>query len=220
MKAFIISGGEADDRFVRDLLAETPDAFIIAADRGLNCLHRIGVVPNQILGDYDSTSVELVDAYFKKGVPVERYKAEKNFTDTEAAIHFALEKGFRELVILGACGGRLDHFLSVVQGLLIPLQAGAYAMVADPFNRIILLNHSLTLQRAEVFGKYVSLLPLSEEVTDVTLTGFKYPLDHYLLKKGSSIGVSNEIVSSEARISFSAGIVILIMSKDKENMQL
>ena len=220
MRTWIIAGGDVNDDFVSRMLSKRTDDFIIAADRGLNCLNRIGIVPDEILGDYDSVSDELVEAYKKTGVPVLRYKAEKNVTDTEAAMNFALDSGTDEIVILGACGGRLDHFMSVVQGLYYALERGVPSSIADPENRIMLIDGPFTLQKKNTFGKYVSLLPFTSEVRDITLTGFKYPLDDYLLKKGCSIGVSNEIVSDEARISFTEGILILILSDDKEKTDL
>jgi len=216
MKHIVVSGGEADPGFVRDFLAGHPDAKIIAADRGLHVLDEIGTVPDLILGDYDSAGRELVSRYEKAGVPTEHYRAEKDFTDTEAAVRKAVEEKSEGIFLLGAAGGRLDHFLANVQILLIPLKKKIPAEIDDPQNRILLLDAPLRIRKEEAFGKYVSLLPFSEKVTGITLTGFRYPLENYTLARGGTVGVSNEIQSKTAGISFTGGILMLIMSKDRE----
>jgi thiamine pyrophosphokinase len=58
------------------------------------------------------------------------------------------------------------------------------------------------------------LLPFTSEVKDLTLEGFKYPLENYCLRAGMSIGVSNEAVESECNITFQEGILIVVEAQD------
>ena len=77
-----------------------------------------------------------------------------------------------------------------------------------------MINQPLTIRKEEQYGKYVSLIPFSEKVCGVTLRGLKYPLTDYTMGGFNSLGISNEIVSDEATISFSSGELIVIESKD------
>ena len=87
-------------------------------------------------------------------------------------------------------------------------------MLVDPTNRIRLVDKQLTMQKADQFGTYVSLLPLTTQAEGVTLEGFKYPLKKYCMTSDNSLGVSNEITEETARITVKKGILIMIESKD------
>ncbi len=218
MKILIVSGGKLTASYLKSFIGEHPQDYIIAADRGLDILQRADIAPNLILGDYDSLEggkTELT-AYATKNIPILKYKAEKNFTDTEAALDEAIQRGGRnsEISILGACGGRLDHFLGNLQDLVIPLKAGVRATIIDEQNRISLLNKPLTIRKNEAFGKYISFLPFTERCEGVTLRGFKYPLENKTLVQGNSLGISNEITEGTAEVSLKSGILIMVQSKD------
>lgn len=214
MKTLIVAGGVLRPQFLKIFLKKSPQDLVIAADRGLDHLIAAGLTPDLILGDYDSTALDVGTISSGREIPVERYPAEKNFTDMEAALNVAIQKGSTEIVILGATGGRLDHFLANVQGLLLPLRAGIPARIIDEQNEICLLDGPRKLQKEAVFGTYVSFLPLTGHCEGVTLRGFKYPLVDHALEQGTSLGVSNEIVEEEATVEFQSGILVMVMSKD------
>ena len=211
----IVSGGPAEPAFVARYLEKFGSDIVIAADKGLDTCVRAGIVPDIVLGDYDSTDMRgRVDDLKRSGSYVEVYPAEKDFTDTEAAVMCALEKGAEELVILGATGGRLDHFLANLDLCLVPLRRGVKCTLADERNELCLLDRGITLCADETAGRYVSLLPFTDRVLGVTLTGMKYPLLNASLVRGSSLGVSNEVTGETARIDFREGILILVLSRD------
>ena len=211
----IVSGGPVDPDFVARYIKKFGSDIVIAADKGLDTCVRAGIVPDIVLGDYDSTGMRgRVDDLKRSGSYVEVYPAEKDFTDTEAAVMCALEKGAEELVILGATGGRLDHFLANLDLCLVPLRRGVKCTLADERNELCLLDRGITLCADETAGRYVSLLPFTDRVLGVTLTGMKYPLLNASLVRGSSLGVSNEVTGETARIDFREGILILVLSRD------
>ena len=82
------------------------------------------------------------------------------------------------------------------------------------FTRTYLKNKGFTIRKEEAYGDYVSLLPLSETVEQVTLTGFKYPVTNRAFKRACSLGISNEIVAEEAIVEFAGGIFIVVESRD------
>ena len=211
----IVSGGPADPEFVADYIEKFGSDIVIAADKGLDTCVRAGIVPDIVLGDYDSTGMRgRIDEMRQSGAYVEVYPAEKDFTDTEAAVMCALRKGAEEIVILGATGGRLDHFLANLDLCLVPLRRGVKCTLADEHNELRLLDRGITLCADEAAGRYISLLPFTDLVSGVTLTGMKYPLLDAPLVRGSSLGVSNEVTGETARIDFREGILILVLSRD------
>ena len=215
MNIAIITGGDLDEDFVNDFLKRNAMDKIIAADRGMKFCYDNLVKPDLIMGDYDSIDGKILEYYgTKTDIPMETFPAEKDDTDTEIALKKAMELGGDQIFILGAMGGRMDHFLANVQLLQMPLARGIQAYLVDSQNVIRLIDHPLTLKKCEQFGKYTSLMPFTDQVEHITLKGFKYPLQDYCMVKGSSIGISNEIKEETAEILFNKGTLIMIQSKD------
>jgi thiamine pyrophosphokinase len=139
---------------------------------------------------------------------------EKDDTDTEFAIREAIRRGADDITIVGGTGTRLDHVLGNVWLLGIGLEEGVSLQLLDEHNRIRLIDSPMILSREEQYGTYISLIPFSGEVRGVTLRGLKYPLNDYTLGGFCSLGISNEIVAEEAYIGFTAGLLLVIESKD------
>ena len=95
-----------------------------------------------------------VDELRSSGAYVEVYPAEKDFTDTEAAVMCALAKGADEISILGATGGRLDHFLANLDLCLVPLRRGVKCTLADEHNELRLLDRGITQKYYRKFFLY------------------------------------------------------------------
>ena len=131
-------------------------------------------------------------------------------------LDWILSEGASEITILGATGGRLDHFLSNLNILMKPLKQGIPAYIVDSHNRLYLIDGETTLHREQVFGQYISLQPLSEKVYPVTLTGFQYGLKDNTLTYGDGRAISNEFApeAQTATISFTHGELIVIESRD------
>lgn len=216
MKTVIVSGGWLRPAFLREKCGEEPPDLLIAADRGMDYVLEAGMVPDLIVGDYDSAGSGSAAHFRECGVPFRTYPAEKNYTDTEAAIREALGAGSTEIRIFGAAGGRLDHFLANLECLLIPLEKGVPCALIDEQNRITLRDRPFTVRREASFGTFFSFFALGESVEDLTLAGFKYPLKGHTLRKGSSLCVSNELAEEAGQVQFSRGILVMVESKDRE----
>ena len=216
----IFSGGRTDLVFAAEFMKDQKDAFLIAADRGLEALVSLGLRPNAVIGDFDSASKETIDQVnsFEKedDITVIRLNPVKDDTDTEAAVRFALENNKEpgDIYILGGTGSRMDHILGNISILGLGKDFGKKIILLDENNRIELLFEGRTILKEEAFGDFVSLIPFGDEVTGLTLKGFKYPLKNGTLKGFNSLGISNEIVSKEAHISFDSGVLIMVESKD------
>ncbi|MEI3257769.1 MAG: thiamine pyrophosphokinase [Faecalimonas umbilicata] len=106
------------------------------------------------------------------------------------AFRNALEAGCVLVDMLGATGGRLDHELSNIQLLAQGRKKGLRVTIYDAFNKIFLadaeLDPQVVFEREDLYGRYVSFLPVTETVKGITLTGFKYPLKDGYLHPGKS----------------------------------
>ena len=188
---------------------------IIAGDRGLEALYQLKIIPNHVVGDFDSVSLEILEFYKKQSqIIFHTYHPEKDNTDTDIALKLAISLKSSEITIMGALGRRMDHAIANIHILKDALETNIPCQILDEHNRIYLINKEITLEKNRVYGKYISLIPLTSEVKDLTLTGFKYPLNNYDLPIGTSLGVSNEIVENIAQIKMKKGILIVIESKD------
>lgn len=188
---------------------------IIAGDRGLEALYQLKIIPNHVVGDFDSVSPEILKFYKKQSqIIFHTYHAEKDNTDTDIALNLAIQLKSSKITILGALGRRMDHALANIHILKDGLEANIPCQIIDEHNRIYLINTSIQLEKDKIYGKYVSLIPLTSTVEGLTLAGFKYPLHDYTLPIGTSLGISNEIVTDTAHIEMKNGILIVIESRD------
>ena len=215
MRVVIISGGHMDDEFAKDWLEKNKYDCMIAADSGMNFLHKNGIVPDIIAGDFDSAKEESV-AYFQclNDVQVIKLNPVKDDTDTEFVIREAIRRGATEITVLGATGTRLDHVLANVNLLGIGLEEGVSIQLVDKHNCIRMISDTIEITKNEQFGDYVSVLPVKGDAKGVTLEGLKYPLKDADIPCFSSLGVSNEIKEDVAKISVKQGVLLVIESRD------
>lgn len=212
----IITGGKIDETFAKEYLQKESFGHIIAVDKGLETADRFGLVPDDIVGDFDTVDQKVLARYQgRPGVEILAFRPEKDLTDTQIAVEKAFEILGGTITVLGATGTRVDHMLANLFLMEKALVFGRDIFLVDDRNRIHLADRGFSLKRSEAFGDYLSLIPLSDTVYPVTLRGVKYPLTRHTMKRSESgLGVSNEIVDSEAFVEFENGILIVIEAKD------
>lgn len=215
MDCLIVSGGNTSDAFATEIIKNGGYEIIIAADSGMEFLYRVGIKPDIIVGDFDSVDSSILDYYREQEhIEICMLNQEKDDTDTEYAIREAIGRGASGITILGGTGTRLDHVMGNIALLGIGLEEGVDIELLDPYNRIRMFNRSVTIAKKDQYGKYISVIPYSDSVKNVTITGMKYPLTNCMMGGFNSLGVSNEITQEEASISFEEGIILLIESHD------
>ena len=217
MRTVIISGGRIERDFALSFLENETFEQFIAVDNGLRFCYDNQIKPTWIVGDFDTAAPELVEYYqTQTDIPIRRFNPVKDSTDSQIAIELALDLGSSEITLLGGTGTRMDHVLGNIQSLMLAKKKGVSCVILDEYNRIQLIDGETRLKKSEQYGKYVSLLPLTTEVTGVDLTGFKFNLTgHTFTSTGSAgFGVSNEIIEDTAEIRVKSGIFVLIESRD------
>lgn len=187
-----------------DMLSLIPqDAFVIAADAGWQRAADINLRPDIIIGDFDSAPPP------ENRAEVLCLPAEKDDTDTNYAVNYALEKGFRNFVLLGALGGRLDHSMANIQSLMHITASGAKGIIADANTEIrCVMSSFITLEPKP--DSYLSVFAMGGTAKGVTLKYVKYPLENAVLRPDYPLGVSNEFTSENAILGCREGTLIVM----------
>lgn len=200
-RCVIVSGGEYD------LFPElNKDDFIIACDKGYSYALKRGVRPDLIIADFDSFKGKT-----DPEIPVLKYPCEKDDTDTMAAVKYAVEKSFSEVVLCCALGGRLDHGYANLQSCVYAVEKGLRASVFGEREKVTFIkNRSLEVKKEE--GSSLSVFSITDKSEGVSVTGSKYELRDAVLVNSFPLGVSNEWKGDKAVISVRSGILMIVES--------
>ena len=181
---------------------------VVATDGALDQAVQRDIAVDTLIGDLDSLSdsTGLEDRF--PNMEILRYPEDKDWTDLELAIDWALEQHPTTIVLYGAVGGRIDHTMTNLALLEKGLHSGIPITLISSNESICLIQGSLSLKDAAI-GDRVSLLPISLFAT-VSTQGLKYALDGEKLFRGQGRGVSNVVVSTPASIDVEGGVLAVI----------
>lgn len=211
MKALIIASGRIDDYDLLNSLVQE-NSFILCADGGLNHLMKIGLIPNLVLGDLDSISDDGIEYIKSKNIKVEKYPTMKDETDTHLAVNYLISKNYKEITIIGGIGTRMDHTLANIFLLRKLNKIGIKGCIINGNNIIHLIDNSIKLLRKDNY--YTSIIPISQDGIQVSVSGFLYPLMNEHIEFGSTRGISNILTSSFGNIILLKGEALIIESMD------
>jgi len=211
LKGLIISSGDIENYESFIEIVNDYD-YILCADGGLRHAQFLGITPDAIIGDFDSISKESLKLVHKLNIPMYRFPIEKNETDTELALKFMLEKGYKNITLIGATGSRIDHTLANMFLLRNLLPYNAVGKIVNNNNIIYLVNNKIKLTKKD--GYYISIIPISTDGVIVSLEGFYYPLKNEGIPFGSTLGISNKIIGEQGIIRIKKGEAIIIEAKD------
>ena len=178
--------------------------FVICADGGYDGAVESGIVPDLLIGDFDSVHSEL-----PPDIKTIRMKPEKDDTDLFAAVKEGMRLGFREFELYGALGGeRLDHSFANFCVLQYLAGQGCRAFIADGRRRVFLMDGGrLTLSGMK--GATLSVFPFGCASCEVTYSGLKYPLEGATLSSEIPLGVSNEVLDDTAQVTVHSGDALI-----------
>jgi thiamine pyrophosphokinase len=184
------------------------DAWVVAADSGLDRARVLGLRVDHVVGDMDSVSPAALAAATAAGI-AECHPESKDATDLDLAVDAALAGRPRRLVVIGSGGGRLDHLLAMVSLLAGPRLAGVAVEAALGQARVVVVRSQSRLWARP--GELVSLLPVGGPAVGVTTEGLLYPLADEDLPAGSSRGVSNEVTEAPATVRLRDGVLVAVL---------
>ena len=189
-----------------ELLAQTD--FIIAADGGASVCKTFEVLPDILIGDFDSIESDLLKDYEGRNVTILRFSPHKDATDLELALDEAQRKHAEHIWIVGGLGDRWDMSI----GNIMLAAAEKYTEIKISFlthdSSLHILHPNQTYSFESQPDQTVSLIPLKGDVSGVTLHGFKYPLDDATITFGSSLGISNVTAAQKTSITHKQGILL------------
>lgn len=211
MIGLIVTGGTVDISMLHDTILSYQPDLMMAVDKGLEAFDALNQKPNLILGDFDSCDPKLIEKYKQLKTNFMTFEAEKNATDTHLAYDVCQEQGITQLYVLGWSGSRFDHALGNIFVASKYTETMAIHLI-DSTNHIQFTCQELSLSKGDY--PYVSLIPMTQEVTGVSTQNMKYPLYQATLYQQDTFGISNEIINEVGSVSISTGILCVIQSKD------
>jgi len=215
MKINILGGGPID--LLPALTKyQTNEDIWIGVDKGVFTLLSKGIKPKNAFGDFDSVTADELLIIEENVKELQKFKPEKDETDMELALVWALQQSPDKIRIFGATGGRLDHLFANIQLLINPLMNDNFVSIEiiDQKNIVFLKAPGSYIIKKIASKQYVSFIPITSEIRDLTLQGFKYPLTKHYIPLGSTLCISNELIDDCGHFSFSTGILMIVRSND------
>ncbi len=217
----IVIGAAKDDldrEFLDRSIALRTDRkpYVYCADGGIHHARRLGLHPDKLIGDMDSAGDSFLEGA-ASGIAGEiiRLPSEKDETDLFACVKDGLEKGFRDFMLIFCTNGRIDHFMAAAAILEYLDERGATGVLLDSRNEIAFMKPGRIAVPKDTRFKYISIIPLDEELSGITLEGMKYPLtDMTVRRPDMCLLVSNETVGGDAALTIAKGRAMIIKSRD------
>ncbi len=184
------------------------DDIVIAADQGLNNAEKFNLIPDYIVGDFDSLG------YTPEGNKIIKHPVMKNETDLILAIDIGLDKGYTDFVVLGCLGGRLDQTVASIQAAAYISQKGGKSIFKDNNTYMTVITDNCINFDEENEG-IISCFAHGTKATGVSEHGLLYKLENAELNCDFPLGVSNEFKGEKATINVKEGSLCIIWETSK-----
>ncbi|TKD71700.1 thiamine diphosphokinase [Pseudalkalibacillus hwajinpoensis] len=211
---YIVAGGPVED--LPQNLLEEKDVRWVGVDRGVYTLLQNGILPEHGFGDFDSVTSKERAWMESHDLPFTVYPSEKDHTDLEIALDWAINENPEAITMFGVTGGRLDHSWMNVQMLIKGVKSHIRLALEDRLNRLEMKEPGFFVVKEDARFPYMSFLAFTPEVKGLTLDGYRYPLSNQTISWGSSLCISNELVKEKGSYSFTEGILLVVRSSDAE----
>lgn len=219
-RAIIFINGNLSDLSQAKKIIKKND-YLIAVDGGVKHILKLGLIPNIVIGDFDSTPKNILKniGRTQRSAPTKiiKYPRKKDKTDFELAIDYCLGKKFKEIIVFGLLGDRIDHLIANIF-LLAKIQTENQSIkikIIEGKKEIYILNKEIAINGK--IGDEVSIIPVSEKLERVTTEGLYYRLIDDTLFFGSTRGVSNVMNKALAKVTVTIGVA-LIIHLSKQNL--
>lgn len=204
-----VNGDLKDKKFYKDIIADCE--IVVAADGAANSLKDLEIIPDIIIGDMDSIDDQVYSYYENKNVAMLKYPVKKDKTDTELAIDELEIRGYRDALMMGFAGGRIDHMLGNLGMCSYADAVGIDLTLRDENTAIFLAQKGKTIIKAAK-NSIISFISYAGSVYIKKLTGFEYPLEDYILMPGSTRCISNAAVQDDPVLEIESGCALVIIN--------
>jgi thiamine pyrophosphokinase len=206
LKATIIANGVLN---IQDLHRIGDADLLIAADGGYTRCREHGLEPAVVIGDLDSLDSVGLDEFAGQVI---RHSPEKDQTDLELALQYAVEQGAEQIDILAGLGNRWDQ--TVANVMLLTTMSQSVRLI-DGAQELFMIPAGAPVSIDAAVGSSVSLIPLSDDVQGATTQGMKYALESEAMQFGKTRGVSNITVEETATVKISRGKLLCVLIQAK-----
>ena len=187
-----------------------PADLVVGADGGGRHPAALGWPVHALVGDFDSLGEASRTALAAAGAEIFRHPAAKDEIDFELALALVRGRGFKEIDVLGALGGRWDMTFGNLFLPAVPDFAALRVRFRHGPWTLFVVRGPAELAIKGAPGDLLSLLPLGEDVRGVSLSGCLYPLDRETIPAGRSRGLSNELTGLSVGLDFDFGTLIVV----------
>ena len=168
--------------------------YIVCADGGYVLAEQAGIVPDLIIGDFDSSPEPTGTA-----AEILRLPVKKDDTDTMVCIKEGLARGYGDFLLLGTTGGRPDHTFANYTALLYLAHRGCRAVVKDSRWEVCVVHNS-SICISDHAGSGFGIFPFGCESCSVSLRGFLYEGETIRLTADFPLGASNTVTAEKAYV--------------------
>ncbi len=180
--------------------------FVIACDRGWQYAQQMGIRPDLIIGDFDSSPLPETD------IPILKFPSHKDDTDTMLAAKEALKRGFKNIAICCAFGARLDHTIANIQTAAFLVSGGAEVRMSGKDTQAYVFTHG-GISLPEMSSCSLSLFSVSDKCEGVCIRNAEYECNDIALVNTFPLGVSNKWTCGDVDISVREGILMVLCSR-------
>ena len=165
--AVIVAGGEFPTApHPLEILQSAP--FVVCCDGAADNYIATGCVPDAIVGDGDSISA----VNREKFAHLLHIMSEQETNDQTKAVRFLVEKGMRNIAIVGATGKREDHTIGNISLLIEYARMGCDVCSFTDYGVFIPCNGTTTHKCHK--GQQVSIFSITAK--DLSADGLRYPI--------------------------------------------
>ena len=196
---------DAARKIIRD------DDFIIAADGGTRHALALGLLPSVVIGDLDSLDSANRRVLEENDVEIIAYPEDKDETDLELALAYAIDASYKEIRLIAALGGRLDQTLGNLS-LLTDESLTALDVRLDDGNEEVFFARNQA-QICGRIGDIISLIPWGSDVKIARTKGLRWSLQNETLYSHKTRGISNEMTAEVVEIQITSGLLLIIHTR-------
>lgn len=189
-------------------LADTD--FYAYCDGALRHQEQLGAKPNLIVGDFDSfKATEAIAIARKYASEIITLPRAKDDTDSMYAAKIMLKRGYRQFVLIGLIGERMDHSLANIALLLYLYKHGCQVLLVDDYAEYEIVGRA-GCKISDKFA-YFSLLTVNGDASQINITGAKFPLTNGCINCAEQYATSNEVLKGQvAEVKVGQGELLLM----------
>lgn len=203
----IVANGKRNSKKFTKELTKKAD-FIIGVDGGAGTLIQYGIDMNIAIGDFDSIDPGLFKKLRGKSIQIEKFPEDKDLSDTELAVRFAMKNNFDNFILNGMLGKRTDHTLFNLSVLIYLLKKKKKASITEENEEIFITDNIINLNTN--IGDIISIYPVTMKALILQAAGLKYSLKNRIIKKNSTLTLSNIAISNKISVEVKNGTVLIL----------